>query len=99
MKKWITYIVFPSLALLLLTACGSKDASSITVAEVMRSVFYTPQYVAIEKGYFEEEGLEIDLQTTWGGDTTMTALLSNNADVVLVGSETSIYVYAQNPRD
>src|SRR5699024_12583626 len=64
-----------------------------------RSVFYTPQYVAIEKGYFEEEGLDVDLKTTWGGDKTMTALLSDNADIALVGSETSIYVYAQEATD
>src|SRR5699024_5366924 len=64
-----------------------------------RSVFYTPQYVAIEKGYFEEEGLDVNLTTTWGGDKTMTALLSDNIDIALVGSETSIYVYAQESND
>ncbi|QKS73295.1 ABC transporter substrate-binding protein [Paenalkalicoccus suaedae] len=65
----------------------------------MRSIFYAPQYVAISEGFFEEEGIEIDLTTTWGGDTTMTALLSDGADVALVGAETSIYVYAQDARD
>ncbi|GAQ16276.1 ABC transporter, substrate-binding protein [Oceanobacillus picturae] len=53
----------------------------------------------MEKGYFEEEGLDVELQTTWGGDKTMTALLSDGADIALVGSETSIYVYAQNSKD
>lgn len=86
-------------ALVLFTACSSKDVSEVKLAEVTRSVFYTPQYVAIEKGFFEEEGLDVDLQTTWGGDKTMTALLSDNADVALVGSETSIYVYAQDASD
>jgi len=56
-------------------------------------------YVAIEHGFFEEEGLEVDLQTTWGGDTTMTTLLSGGADIALVGAETSIYVYAQDSKD
>ena len=73
--------------------------TDITLAEVTRSVFYTPQYVAIENGFFEEEGLNVDLQTTWGGDKTMTALLSDNADIAFVGSETSIYVYAQDATD
>lgn len=84
----------------LLTACSEdKETTEINLAEVTRSVFYTPQYVAIENGYFEEEGLDVNLQTTWGGDKTMTALLSDSADVALVGSETSIYVYAQDATD
>mgnify|MGYP001411103080 CR=1 FL=1 len=84
-----------------LAACstGSKQTTNITLAEVTRSVFYTPQYVALEKGFFEEEGLNVDLQTTWGGDKTMTALLSDHADIALVGSETSIYVYNQDATD
>lgn len=52
-----------------------------------------------QKVFFEEEGIEIDLTTTWGGDTTMTTLLANGADVALVGAETSIYVYAQDAND
>jgi NitT/TauT family transport system substrate-binding protein len=66
---------------------------------VTRSIFYAPEYVAIEKGFFKEEGLDIELTTTWGGDKTMTTLLSNGADVALVGSETSIYVHAQGSND
>lgn len=82
-----------------LSACANNDVTEISLAEVTRSVFYTPQYVAIEKGFFEDEGLDVDLQTTWGGDKTMTALLSDHADIALVGSETSIYVYAQDASD
>ncbi|TMU86063.1 ABC transporter substrate-binding protein [Bacillus sp. BHET2] len=84
-----------------LTACGGKKDSlqKVKVAEVTRSIFYAPEYVAIEKGFFKEEGLDIELTTTWGGDKTMTALLSNGADVALVGSETSIYVHAQGSDD
>lgn len=86
--------------LLLAAACGKEDTvKEIKLAEVTRSVFYTPQYVALEKGYFEEEGLDVELQTTWGGDKTMTALLSDHADIALVGSETSIYVYGQEATD
>lgn len=84
--------------LFLLSACQEQSVK-INLAEVTRSLFYAPQYVALEQGFFEEEGLEVELQTTWGGDTTMTALLSGGADIALVGSETSIYVYAQDSRD
>jgi NitT/TauT family transport system substrate-binding protein len=86
------------LTLLILSACSTENVK-IQLAEVTRSIFYAPQYVALENGYFADEGLDIELQTTWGGDTTMTALLSGGADIALVGSETSIYVYAQDSRD
>ncbi|WP_156647142.1 ABC transporter substrate-binding protein [Lentibacillus sp. JNUCC-1] len=86
-------------ALFILASCQTQENTSITIAEVTRSIFYAPQYVALEKGFFEEEGLDVELQTTWGGDKTMTTLLSGGADVALVGSETSVYVYGQNPKD
>lgn len=95
--RWAS--LFFIISLLFLSACSDSQVTQIKLAEVTRSVFYTPQYVALENGYFAEEGLEVDLQTTWGGDKTMTALLSNNADIALVGSETSIYVYAQDAAD
>lgn len=85
--------------LIFLSACSTGGTSKISIGEVTRSVFYTPMYVALEEGFFEEEGLEIDLQTTWGGDTTMTTLLSDGIDIALVGAETSIYVYAQDSKD
>ncbi|MFE4353226.1 ABC transporter substrate-binding protein [Peribacillus butanolivorans] len=82
------------LLLIPLGACGNKEkeTTKVRVAEVTRSLFYTPQYVAIEKGFFKDEGLTIDLKTTAGGDKTMTALITDGADIALVGSETSIYV-------
>ncbi|MNZ59872.1 NMT1/THI5 like protein [compost metagenome] len=82
-----------------LSGCGSSQTSKVKIGEVARSVFYAPQYVAIEKGYFKDEGLEVELQTTAGGDKTMTALLSGAIDVALVGAETSIYVYQQGAED
>ncbi len=85
--------------LIILSACASNDSTKIQLAEVTRSIFYTPQYVAIEKGFFADEGLDVELTTTWGGDKTMTALLADHADIALVGSETSIYVYAQDASD
>ncbi|MED4603715.1 ABC transporter substrate-binding protein [Paenibacillus validus] len=86
----------------LLTGCGPKTQEGpvkVRVGEVTRSIFYAPQYVAVNKGFFKEQGLEIDLTTTAGGDKTMTALLSNGIDVALVGSETSIYVHQQGSAD
>lgn len=84
-----------------LAGCGKGDSekTKVRIGEVTRSLFYAPQYVAITKGYFEEEGLDVELTTTPGGDKTMTALLSNVIDVALVGSETSIYVYQQGTDD
>lgn len=87
------------ISFIFLVSCQKNDQQTIKLGEVTRSLFYAPQYIAIEEGFFAEEGLDVELQTTWGGDTTMTALLSDSIDVALVGSETSIYVYAQDSRD
>ncbi|WP_040716205.1 ABC transporter substrate-binding protein [Paenibacillus daejeonensis] len=86
----------------LVVSCGEKegqDTVKISLGEVTRSLFYAPQYVAISEGFFEEEGLEVELTTTFGGDKTMTALLSDGIDIALVGSETSIYVAQQGATD
>lgn len=104
MKRWLKVsfsLLFISILIIPLAACnsGNEDLQKVRIAEVTRSIFYAPQYVAIAKGFFEEEGLDIELTTTPGGDKTMTALLSDGADVALVGSETSIYVYAQGSND
>ena len=104
MRKWLQTGLGILLILTLtigLTACGEKEEAvqKVRVAEVTRSIFYAPEYVAIEKGFFKDEGLDIELTTTWGGDKTMTTLLSGGADVALVGSETSIYVHAQGSDD
>ncbi|MEK3798254.1 ABC transporter substrate-binding protein [Peribacillus sp. FSL H8-0477] len=102
MKKWYKASILLLFAVVLvfsLAACGKDELQKVRIAEVTRSVFYAPQYVAIEKGFFKEEGLEVDLKTTAGGDKTMTALLSDGADFALVGSETSIYVTAQGTND
>jgi len=102
-KRWLKpslLVFFSTLMVLILAACGGKEElKTVKVGEVTRSIFYAPLYVAIEKGYFEEEGLKIDLSTIPGGDKTMTALLSDGIDIALVGAETSIYVSAQGAND
>lgn len=67
--------------------------TSITLNEVAHSIFYAPQYVAIEKGYFKEEGLDVKLVNGSGADNVMTAVLSGEADIGFMGSEASIYVF------
>ena len=62
------------------------------VTEVAHSVFYAPQYVAISEGFFEEEGLEIDLTLANGADAVMAAVLSGDVDVGFCGTEATIYV-------
>ncbi|URM33743.1 ABC transporter substrate-binding protein [Cytobacillus firmus] len=102
MKKWMKTSMLLVLAVILivpLAACGKDEMQTVRIAEVTRSIFYAPQYVALEKGFFEEEGLKVELTTTAGGDKTMTALLSDSAEIALVGSETSIYVSAQGSND
>ena len=83
-KPWKTslFILFISVLAISLAACNIGTQNDINqlkkvrVAEVTRSIFYAPQYVAIEKGFFKEEGLDVEITTTWGGDKTMTALVS-----------------------
>ena len=72
---------------------------TIKVSEVTRSVFYAPQYVAIAGGYFEEEGLKIELTTGQGSDNVMTAVLSNQIDIGFAGPETCVYVYNEGKED
>ncbi|MEK4078548.1 ABC transporter substrate-binding protein [Solibacillus sp. FSL K6-1126] len=96
--KWLRIALFVGL-LLLLVGCGQKDLQEVKVGEVTRSIFYAPLYAAIEEGFFEDEGLSIQLSTIPGGDKTMTALLSDGIDIALIGAETSVYVSGQNPND
>jgi len=99
MKLTGIFLMITSLIMVLASCSQDDDLKEVRLAEVTRSIFYAPQYVAISEGFFEDEGLDVELTTTWGGDTTMTTLLSDGADVALVGAETSMYVYAQGAND
>ena len=76
-----------------------SDLKVIKVNEVTRSVFYAPQYVAINKGYFKENKMDIELTTGQGADAVMTAVLSNQCDIGFAGPEASIYVYNEGKED
>ena len=78
----------------------SQDGiQKIKMSEVTRSVFYAPQYVAISNGFFEQEGLKLDITTGQGADKVMTAILSGQSDIGLCGPEAAIYVYNEGKED
>lgn len=78
---------------------NDETLKKISVNEVTRSVFYAPQYVAINKGFFEEEGIEIELTTGQGADKVMTAVLAGQSDIGFAGPEAAIYVYNEGKED
>nr|WP_314459444.1 ABC transporter substrate-binding protein [uncultured Clostridium sp.] len=90
-------------SLLSLTACGYKakasDLTPVKLNEVAHSIFYAPQYAAIELGYFSDEGINLTLVNGAGADKVMTALISGDADIGFMGSEASIYTYANGSQD
>lgn len=73
--------------------------TKVTLNEVAHSIFYAPMYVAIEEGYFAEEGIELILVTGFGADKTMTAVLTDEADIGFMGSESTIYTYLGGTQD
>ncbi len=89
-----------------LAACGvnksedsTKELDKVRLGEVTHSIFYAPQYAAINLGFFEEEGIEVELSNLGGADKVMSALLSNQIDVGFCGPEASIYVYNEGRED
>ena len=106
-KKWISLAAAVILAVTALpaTVFAAKDGQSkeeltkVTLNEVAHSIFYAPQYVAIEEGYFAEEGLDLTLVTGFGADKTMTAVISGEADIGFMGAEASIYAYQEGATD
>lgn len=93
MKKLsILLVIFVSVFSLVFTGCKKNDNNKIRISEVTHSIFYAPLYVAMNKGYFEEEGLEIELTNAGGSDTVMSSLISKSADIGLMGPESVVYV-------
>lgn len=106
-KKWISLTAAVVLAVTTMPATvfaqkegeSKEELTKVTLNEVAHSIFYAPQYVAIEEGYFAEEGLELTLVTGFGADKTMTAVISGDADIGFMGAEASIYAYQEGATD
>lgn len=110
-KRLLAFTSALALLLVSLTGCGSgegakdsentpeKTMTDVTLNEVAHSIFYAPMYVAIEEGYFKEEGINLTLVTGFGADKTMTAVLTGEADIGFMGSEASIYTYLGGTED
>ncbi len=106
MKKKIFVYLF-CVIIVFIIACSylfnnkkiDKNLEKVTLAEVAHTVFYAPMYVAIEKGYFEEVGIDINLILTSGADKVTAAVLSGDADIGFSGSEATIYVYNGGEKD
>lgn len=104
MKKKILAII-ATLVIIILAIFAIKNINKesgltkIKVAEVAHSVFYAPQYAAISEGYFEEQGLDVELILTPGADKVMAAVLSGDVQIGFSGTEATIYVYQENEKD
>ena len=105
MKKIIsTLIAFVLIILIVIGIFAGKGKKSeslkhITVAEVAHSTFYAPMYVADKLGYFEEEGIDVDIILTSGADAVAAAIMSGDAEIGFCGSEQSIYIYNGGEKD
>ena len=104
-KKWISLaaaVVLSVTALPMGVFAAKKEEpklTKVTLNEVAHSIFYAPQYVAIEEGYFKDEGLDLTLVTGFGADKTMTAVISGEADIGFMGAEASVYAYQEGATD
>lgn len=95
----ITIIAISVATITIINEKEKNNLTKIKLAEVTHSIFYAPQYVAINEGYFEDEGLEIELILTPGADKVMAAVLSKDVDIGFSGSEATIYVYQNGEKD
>lgn len=110
-KKLIAILLSAAMLVPALTGCGSRTdtdvgggaatgkTTKVVLNEVAHSIFYAPMYVAIEKGYFKEQGIDISLITGFGADKTMTAVLSGEADIGFMGPETTVYTCNEGASD
>lgn len=100
-RRFISVVLVAALALTIVGCSSSSgsDKKTIKICEVTHSVFYAPQYVAITEGFFDEEGLSIELSNGGGADKVMAAVLSNNVDIGFAGTEACIYVHNEGKED
>ena len=103
-RKWLTGALVLAMAAVTLAGCGAKDETKekveqVTLNEVAHSIFYAPQYVAIEEGYFADEGIDLTLITGFGADKVLTAMISGEADIGFMGAEATVYAYLEGTAD
>lgn len=101
-KRILAFALITALAVTSLLGCSTTEEAGTTkvvLNEVAHSIFYAPMYVAIEEGYFAEEGIDLELVCGFGADKVMTAVLSGEADIGFMGSESSIYTYNEGAND
>ena len=102
MKKIGALLCVTALLAGLLCGCGAEKEQALTTVrlnEVTHSVFYAPQYAALELGFFEQEGLRIELTNGGGADKVMTAVVSGQSDIGLAGPESCVYIHQQGKED
>lgn len=111
-KKLLSALLVAAFAASVLAGCEKEETGSsesdkkeetrltkVILNEVAHSIFYAPMYVAVEEDYFKDEGIDLELVTGFGADKTMTAVLSGQADIGFMGSESSIYTYNEGAKD
>lgn len=110
-KKLLAGLLAVGMLVTLMSGCGCNEGTNeeggavtgkttkVVLNEVAHSLFYAPMYVAIEKGYFKEQGIDLELVTGFGADKTMTALLSGEADIGFMGPETTVYACNEGATD
>lgn len=101
-KRLLAFTLMITLVILSFVGCSPKEETGntkVVLNEVAHSIFYAPMYVAIENGYFTEEGIDLELVCGFGADKVMTAVLSGEADIGFMGSESSIYTYNEGATD
>lgn len=100
-RRTLSCVLTATLLALGLVGCSKQTdgLQTVRVCEVTHSIFYAPQYVAISLGFFEEEGIQIELSNGQGADAVMAAVLSGNMDIGFAGPEASIYVYNEGKED
>ncbi|MCI8653463.1 MAG: ABC transporter substrate-binding protein [Angelakisella sp.] len=101
MKRTLCILLAAALALALLPGCGgaAKAKDKVRLCEVTHSVFYAPQYAAIQLGFFDDQNIEIELSNGQGADKVMAAVLSDNVEIGFAGPEASIYVFNEGKKD
>ena len=95
----LVFVIICSFLIFIVSKPKTKKEEKIKVAEVAHSIFYAPQYIADKKGFFKEEGIDVEFILTPGADKVTAAVLSGDVQIGFCGAESSIYVYNNNKKD